>query len=85
MTKFQINLSEMFSFIKVLIAEEAFTLQICFSPKKCDGESENRKPVEFWEDILLEGKNRSKVVQFTIEPLSSEGPDMVIFVNTFCK
>ena len=33
------------------------TLQICFSPKKCDGESKNGKPVEFGENILLEGKN----------------------------
>ena len=55
------------------------TLQICFCPKECDGKSKNRKPVEFRENILLEGKNRSKVVKFTIEPLSIEGPDMVIF------
>ena len=54
-------------------------MQICFCPKECDGKSKNRKPVEFRENILLEGKNGSKVVEFTIEPLSIEGPDMVIF------
>ena len=59
--------------------QDLITLQICFCPKECDGKSKNRKPVEFRENILLEGKNRSKVVKFTIEPLSIEGPDMVIF------
>ena len=41
-----------------------------FCPKKCDAESKNGKPVEFRENILLEGKNWSEVVKFTIESLS---------------
>ena len=41
-----------------------------FCPKKCDGESKNGKPVEFGENILLEGKNWGEVVKFTIESLS---------------
>ena len=51
LTKFQII--SLFKNIKISLN----TFQVMFCPKKCDGESKNGKPVEFGENILLEGKN----------------------------
>ena len=51
LTKFQII--SLFKNIKISLN----TFQVMLCPKKCDAESKNGKPVEFRENILLEGKN----------------------------